>query len=110
MPDLLTKRPEILPVLLALALVEWLWRTKFARKSYDLRASFASVGVAVGGAITKPLTFGVVAAAFAAAHQIAPVKLPIDDPRVWIGGFFAVELAYYWFHRWSHTINWLRTK
>jgi sterol desaturase/sphingolipid hydroxylase (fatty acid hydroxylase superfamily) len=31
----------------------------------------------------------------------------MDMWQTWLAGFFALEFAYYWFHRWSHTINWL---
>ena len=31
--------------------------------------------------------------------------LPASAPWVWVAGFLAVDFAYYWFHRVSHTVN-----
>lgn len=107
MAELLTRQPWILGVLLALAIAEWFWRTRIAHKSYDLQASFGSIGVAAIGALLKPLNAAVIGFAFLGIAQITPWQMPADDWRVWVVGFFGVEFAYYWFHRWSHTINWL---
>ncbi len=105
MSELLTRQPWILGVLLALAVTEWVWRTQIARKSYDLGASAGSIGVAAIGALLKPLNAGIIAFVFVGASHLAFFALPIDDGRVWVAGFVAVEFAYYWFHRWSHTVN-----
>ncbi len=107
MSELLTRQPWILGILLALAVLEWIWRTQIVRKGYDMRASMGSIGVAAIGSLLKPLNTAIVAGAFLAAAAIAPVSLPSDDWRVWVACFIGVEFAYYWFHRWSHTINWL---
>ncbi|OYY76387.1 MAG: hypothetical protein B7Y43_15195 [Sphingomonas sp. 28-62-20] len=105
MSELLTRQPWILGILLALAVLEWIWRTQSARKGYDLRASAGSIGVAAIGSLLKPLNTAVVAGAFVATAAIAPLSLPADDWRVWVACFVGVEFAYYWFHRWSHTVN-----
>ncbi len=107
MPEVLNRHPAVLLLFLALALVEYGWRTRWAGRGYDRSAAAASLGVALGQMLLKPLSAGIIGAAFIAAHALAPVKLPISDWRVWIAGFFAVEFAYYWLHRWSHTVNWL---
>lgn len=72
-----------------------------------MHASLGSIGVAIGGGLIKPLTAGIIGVTFAFAYQVAPVQFRADDWRVWVLGFFAVEFAYYWFHRWSYGINWL---
>jgi sterol desaturase/sphingolipid hydroxylase (fatty acid hydroxylase superfamily) len=107
MIDLISRNPAILLVILAAVAVEWIWRTRFAKRNYDLPAMLASFGVAFGGFIIKPFNALVLTPVFAGLAQLAPIHLPMNDWRVWIIGFFAVEFAYYWFHRWSHTINWL---
>ncbi len=107
MPEVLNRHPAILLVLLALALAEYGWRTRRAGPGYDRGAALASVGVAIGQFAIKPLTAGIIGGVFLAAAAAAPVHLPFSDGRVWLIGFFAVEFAYYWFHRWSHMINWL---
>lgn len=105
MSELLTRQPWIVGILLALAVLEWIWRTQIARKGYDLRASMGSIGVAAIGSLLKPLNTAIIAGAFLATAAIAPLSLPADDWRVWVACFVGVEFAYYWFHRWSHTVN-----
>lgn len=102
-------RPWAVVALLALALAEYGWRVHRVRKGYDLRAAFASVGVMIGGALVKPVGALVIGGAFLGTATIAPWQFGSDDWRVWLAGFFAVELAYYWFHRFSHTVRWLWT-
>lgn len=105
MPEIITRNPAVLLFFVALALAEWQWRRRTAR-SYDWRASLASMGVAIGQFAIKPVAAIVTGGVFLAAHHAAPVQLPMDDWRVWVAAFFAVEFAYYWFHRASHEVNW----
>lgn len=106
MPEIISRNPAILLVFLALALIEYAWRTRIAKRGYDWRASLGSFGVALGQFAVKPLTAGIVLSIFTAVHALAPVKLPLNDWRVWVAAFFALEFTYYWFHRASHTVNW----
>jgi sterol desaturase/sphingolipid hydroxylase (fatty acid hydroxylase superfamily) len=105
--DALSFKPVLLIAMVALALIEWGWATHIARRSYDMRATLASVGVAIGQSLLKPISLAIILSVYAAAHSLAPFQLAMDDWRIWLIGFFALEFAYYWFHRWSHTINWL---
>ncbi len=107
MGEFLSQRPGIIFALLLLALAEFGWRTRIARIGYDMRASLASLGVAAGGALIKPLTAGVTASVFLWLQPYALFPMAPGDWRVWLAGFIAVEFTYYWFHRWSHLINWL---
>jgi sterol desaturase/sphingolipid hydroxylase (fatty acid hydroxylase superfamily) len=107
MIDLVSRNPAIPLVILAAVAGEWIWRTRIAKLNYDLRAMLASFGIAIGSFIVKPLNALLLTPVFAGLAQLAPIHLPMNDWRVWMIGFFAVEFAYYWFHRWSHTVNWL---
>lgn len=107
MIDFVARHPATLVVILAAVAGEWVWRTRIAKRNYDLRAMLASFGVALGGIMIKPLNALVLVPVFGGLAKVAPIHLPMNDWRVWIIGFFAVEFAYYWFHRWSHAINWL---
>jgi sterol desaturase/sphingolipid hydroxylase (fatty acid hydroxylase superfamily) len=107
MQELLTHYPGVLIVMLLLSLTEWFWLRLAKRQSYDVRASVASVGVAIGQALIKPLTAGVIVGTYSWVFGFAPWQFPMQDWRSWVLGFFAVEFTYYWFHRWSHTVNWL---
>ncbi len=107
MQELLTRYPAILAAMLLLSMIEFIWARFYARRTYDVGSSLASIGVAVGQAVIKPLTAGIIASGYIAVYALASVKLAMTDWRVWVFGFVAVEFAYYWFHRWSHRINWL---
>jgi sterol desaturase/sphingolipid hydroxylase (fatty acid hydroxylase superfamily) len=107
MQELLTQYPVILAAMLALAMAEWAWLRFATRRRYDVGSSLASVGVAISQTLIKPLGGAVILGTYFALYNLTPFRLPINDWRVWLGGFFAVEFAYYWFHRWSHRINWL---
>lgn len=106
MPGITHSPPAIL-FFVILALVEWRWRSRHGARGYDWRASLASLGLAAGQSMLRPLTAAVLTGVYSGAHHIALFRLPVDDWRVWVAGFCAVEFTYYWFHRWSHMVNWL---
>lgn len=99
------RHPWILLVMLALAAGEFAWRRR--ARGYDLAAAGASLGVAVGQAVIRPVTGIVLAAIFATLAGWAPFHLPAGDWRTWAAAFIAVEFAYYWFHRASHRVRWM---
>jgi sterol desaturase/sphingolipid hydroxylase (fatty acid hydroxylase superfamily) len=99
--------PIALSILLLLAIAEWTYVRLVRRQAYTLSATAASIGIAVGQSALKPLALALIVPVYAAAYALAPLRLPIDDWRVWVLGFFAMEFSYYWFHRCSHRINWL---
>lgn len=107
MIEVLTRHPAVLLAMLVAVIAEWAWRTRIAGRGYDVRASLASVAVWAGGLLLKPVAVLVIAPVFTALAAMAPVQFSSHDWRVWVVGFFAVEFAYYWFHRWSHLVNWL---
>ncbi len=93
--------------MLILIVVEGIWRTLGQHRNYDVKAAAASLGVAVGHTVFGMLNAALVSTVYLALWDIAPLHFPVNDWRTWIVGFLAVEFAYYWFHRWSHTIRWL---
>ena len=103
----ITHSPSAILFFLILALVEWRWRSRHGARGYDWRASLASLGIGAGQFMLRPVTAAVLTGVYSGAHHIALFRLPVDDWRVWVAGFFAVEFTYYWFHRWSHMVNWL---
>ena len=105
--EALPRSPYAIAIVLAFILGEFLWRKYRAKSGYDLGASVASVGVAVGNSVLKPFTGALITGVFLALYQITPFRIPMDDWRAWLVGFLLVEFVYYWFHRWSHTVRWL---
>jgi hypothetical protein len=57
--------------------------------------------------LLRPINMLVTTAILTGFARAAPWHLPPGDWRVWVLGFFAVDFAYYWFHRWSHEIAWM---
>lgn len=94
-------------VMLAAIALEAAWRLAVARRGYDGLGAAASFGVAAGNLVSGALTAAVVGAVYAAAWRLAPVHWPIWNVWTWVAGFVAVEFAYYWQHRFSHTVRWL---
>ena len=93
--------------LLAAVIAEALWRTVFSKRGYDGTAAAASLGVAVGQAITGVVSALVLGAVYFWVWRLAPHRWPTLDWRTIAVCFVLVEFVYYWFHRWSHTVRWL---
>jgi sterol desaturase/sphingolipid hydroxylase (fatty acid hydroxylase superfamily) len=100
------RSPAWLALVLALAAVELCWRLA-RRRGYDGRQALTTLGLVLGGLPFAVLNALVLAVVFTSAARAAPVHLPPADWRTWAAGFFAVEFAYYWFHRLSHRVRWL---
>ncbi|MFZ4120072.1 MAG: sterol desaturase family protein [Caulobacterales bacterium] len=104
--ETLLRDPRFLGVVAVFIVAEFVWR-KARGRAYDTAGAAASLGVAAGNFVLKPFNALIIAGAFAACHALTPLRLAVDDWRVWVVGFFAVEFCYYWFHRWSHLVRWL---
>lgn len=98
--------PWILAIMLAMVAAELAWR-RYSRRGYDAVDAAASLGVALGQAVFRPLTGIALGAILFALAGISPLHFPAADWRTWAAGFVAVEFAYYWFHRFSHTVRWM---
>lgn len=101
------RSPVFLLLMLGLVLLEWLWRKRVARIGYSGRGAWASLAVGAGNILTGALSAVALGGIFIAVSRLAPVHWSIHDWRVWLAGFVAVEFAYYWFHRSSHTVRWM---
>jgi sterol desaturase/sphingolipid hydroxylase (fatty acid hydroxylase superfamily) len=97
----------LVPLLLALAVLEWVIVRRRAGVVYDWRESLASLGVAAGHRLSGGVALLVLRPVFEGLwlHRVATI--PLD--RAWALAllFGGVELAYYWQHRVSHGVRWL---
>lgn len=98
--------PAWLAMVLALVLVELVWRVRSGR-GYGRATALATFGLALGYLPFAALNAVLVGGLFGWAWSVVPVRLPIDDWRVWVAAFVAVEFVYYWFHRAHHCIRWM---
>lgn len=102
----LARAPGWLAVVLALVVVEIVWRVRSGR-GYDRQGALTTLGLAAGNVPAAIVNGVLIGGLFAAAWRVAPVHLPLDDWRTWAAGFVLVEFAYYWFHRASHRVRWM---
>ncbi|RUL66418.1 sterol desaturase family protein [Dyella dinghuensis] len=87
--------------------LEMLWRLLVAGKGYNFRSAGSTMLIALGHTVTDALTALALAPVFALVWHFAPWHFSMHDWRVWVIGFFVVEFAYYWYHRFSHEVRWL---
>lgn len=99
----------LIPLFVALGavLLELVWRVAVASKGYDFRGALSTLAIAVGHRALNGLGALIISPLFALAWRVAPWHWPLHDWRTWVVGFFVVELAYYWDHRFSHEVRWL---
>ncbi|HPV24977.1 MAG TPA: sterol desaturase family protein, partial [Casimicrobium sp.] len=88
------------------AMLEGLVLTFWLRRNYDWKGALVSLAIAVGRRLTDfiPLALALPGAAWLYQHRLFDWKL--NDPVAWVVLFFALEFAYYWFHRASHRVRW----
>ena len=106
MDELLAKSPLWLVVVLAMVLVELVWRGREGH-GYDRRTALTTLGLVAGNVPAAALNAVVLGAIYSLAWKATPIHLPLNDWKTWVAGFVAVEFAYYWFHRASHRVRWL---
>ncbi len=99
--------PRFLIFALLMIFVEYRWRRRARDRDYDVAGAAASLGLAFVQPFAKGLAALLTIPVYLALQDASPFRLPMDDWRVWVAGFFAVEFAYYWMHRWSHTVRWM---
>jgi sterol desaturase/sphingolipid hydroxylase (fatty acid hydroxylase superfamily) len=104
--ETLIRDPWFISGVILLTVLEAIWRFR-SGKGYDVKGAAASFGVAAGNFATKPLNAIIIGGTFVWLASLTPLKLPMDDWRVWALGFIGVEFCYYWFHRWSHLVRWM---
>lgn len=98
--------PLFLSIAAIAILAELVWRLRSGR-GYDGRAALTTAGLVAGNLVAGVLHAAVLAAAFSTVWAYVPHRFSAAQWQSWAIGFFAVEFAYYWFHRASHEIRWM---
>jgi len=100
-----------IPFFVATLLVEWL---QFRHDTEERRAelvgygtsdTMTSLAMGLGNVVTNTAWKVVVVAAYAGIYELTPLRVPSDAWWAWVALFFADEVAYYWYHRLSHTVR-----
>jgi sterol desaturase/sphingolipid hydroxylase (fatty acid hydroxylase superfamily) len=95
-----------LPVFIAAIGIEALYYRAHGR-AYQWAVTGSNLVVAVGRLLSDLATNAIVLAVYVAAYQLRPWDIPMGRWESWLALFFAVEIAYYWLHRFSHEIRWM---
>lgn len=90
-----------IPGFLALVVLEAVAAARMRQDLYEVKDTAASLTMGVGNVLVNLVAKGIAFNAYAFLFRFAPVKLGFVW-WVWILGFFADEISYYWFHRASH--------
>jgi sterol desaturase/sphingolipid hydroxylase (fatty acid hydroxylase superfamily) len=96
----------LLPVMLMI-LFELLWLRRRGRPGYDWRESSASLGVAIGNGLMRPLTALALLPLFELAYDNRLLHIEVETPLMFVATIVVVDFAYYWVHRASHAARWL---
>lgn len=96
------------PALFLLIGIEFWLSHRRGRTDYRLNDAISNLSTSLLMQLTTLLSVGLLVAGYFAIHaRLRIADLPADRAWTWIACFLAVDLAYYWFHRLSHEINFL---
>jgi sterol desaturase/sphingolipid hydroxylase (fatty acid hydroxylase superfamily) len=104
-----TLRLTILVVAIGFMALEYLL-SRLARhhhETHDLHESAATLGVAAGHALMRPLEAAVVAVPYAFAYSHRLLDFEPATPIATLALFVCTEFVYYWHHRLSHRVRWM---
>ena len=96
-----------LPVFMLAIAIEGLFYQKVLHQPYSWAVTGSNLVVAVGRLVTDLGTKALMVAVYLAAYELRPFDIPMDRWESWVALFFALEIAYYWLHRYSHEIRWM---
>jgi sterol desaturase/sphingolipid hydroxylase (fatty acid hydroxylase superfamily) len=100
----------MMPVFILAIGAEALYYRFALHRPYGWKITGSNLVVAIGRLATDALTKAIVAAVYVGAYLLRPFDIAMDRWESWVALFFAVELAYYWLHRFSHEIRWMWTQ
>jgi sterol desaturase/sphingolipid hydroxylase (fatty acid hydroxylase superfamily) len=72
---------------------------------YERRDTRTSLTMGLGNMVINAGWKLVVAAVYAVAYELSPLRIPSDAWWAWAVLFVADDFAYYWYHRLSHTVR-----
>jgi sterol desaturase/sphingolipid hydroxylase (fatty acid hydroxylase superfamily) len=107
MPYNLIYSVYLLPILLAIVLLEAMVIQRSGKSTFSWKESLASLGIAIGHRITNAVFGGISIAAFFLAWQHRLFTIPLERGWAILLLFVGIEFCYYWHHRAAHEIRWL---
>lgn len=96
-----------MPVFLLGIAAEALYYRVALDRPYGWKIAGSNLIVALGRLLTDASTKVIVMAAYLVAYEWRLFDIPMDRWESWLALFFAIEIQYYWMHRYSHEIRWM---
>ena len=100
-----------IPIFFALMAIELIAAKIIGRRVYRLNDAIDDINCGVvsrvRGVLTLGATFALYLGAYALGRKLGIPELPKDSWITWVVALLGVDLAYYWFHRLSHEVNFL---
>jgi len=102
----LTLYLSLVPVVVGMALIEGLWRSRTRGEGYDWKAYLTSAGDLAIRQIVNFLPFGLALPVFSWAYGHRIHTFEMTSVGSVLALFIGLEFFYYWYHRASHTVRW----
>ena len=101
------RNPELLTAFVLLVLCEIIWRKFVREEEYGAAEAAASVGIAAGRAVAKPLMIFALAWLYLLVYEWRIFSFDMTKWWSWVLVFLGADFLYYWMHRFKHEIRWM---
>ena len=96
-----------IPLFFLLMGIELGWSAWSNRKVYRFNDAVSNLGCGIGSQIVGAFTKAGIFAVYLAVYDNWRLFTLENSVLTWIVTFLLIDMLYYWFHRWSHEINFL---
>lgn len=96
-----------IPLFFLLMGLELAWSAWTNRKVYRFNDFVSNMGCGIGSQIVGAFTKAAIFAVYLWAYEHLRLFTLENSALTWVATFLLVDLAYYWFHRLSHQVNFL---
>ncbi|MEX1132539.1 MAG: sterol desaturase family protein [Flavobacteriales bacterium] len=96
-----------IPLFFLLIGIELAWSAWSNRKVYRFNDFIANIGCGIGSQIVGAFTKAGIFAVYLAVYDNWRFLTLEYSVLTWIVTFLLIDMLYYWFHRWSHGVNFL---
>ncbi|MDH3579056.1 MAG: sterol desaturase family protein [Hyphomicrobiales bacterium] len=101
------RNPELLSAFALLVLCEIVWRKFVREEEYGAAEAAASVGIAIGRAVAKPVMIFALAWLYLFVYELRIFTFDMSKWWSWVLVFVGADFLYYWMHRFKHEIRWM---
>ncbi len=98
---------ELLSAFALLVLCEIVWRKFVRHEEYGAAEAAASIGIALGRSIAKPVMIFALAGLYIFVYEWRVYTFDMTKWWSWVLVFLGADFLYYWMHRFKHEIRWM---